>query len=353
MKSYPKVAIIELTNRCNLSCIFCPHSSDDFAATDMPAELISKLEPMLPYLDEVGIFGLGETFLAKTWREFFVKIKSHRAMTRIFTSGTMLSDDDIELLIKHGLDNLTFSIDTTDAEQYKALRPHGQLDTVLKNIDRLNERKAAHKTDKPALWLNAVLFNGNSSQMPKLVELARDKAMDRVDIVDLFEYSPFTAPFGFPSESDAHVAENISHASNLASRYGIAFSAPRRFDWIKNAGSWHKMLNYFRIMRYRLINSANRLEQFYILFQRMTRRFNNRILFEYRHRRAFCTDPFSMVVITCKGEVLPCCYPHAPTMGSLSESSLDEIWQGQAFENLRLRLQRGEPPTVCRQCKKD
>jgi len=51
LSSYPLVAKIEVTNRCNLACTMCAMSYDRTTArTDLSMDNFSKLEPIFPYL---------------------------------------------------------------------------------------------------------------------------------------------------------------------------------------------------------------------------------------------------------------------------------------------------------------
>jgi MoaA/NifB/PqqE/SkfB family radical SAM enzyme len=59
-----------------------------------------------------------------------------------------------------------------------------------------------------------------------------------------------------------------------------------------------------------------------------------------------CVFPWNWAVITNQGEVLPCSHG-AGAVGHLRDSSLDEIWNGPAIQDLRAALLRGEVPALC------
>ncbi len=62
-----------------------------------------------------------------------------------------------------------------------------------------------------------------------------------------------------------------------------------------------------------------------------------------------CTRPFSDAIIMLDGSVYPCCFG-APPLGFLQCQSFDEIWNGEAWRELRRGLTEGDPPAYCRKC---
>lgn len=52
-----------------------------------------------------------------------------------------------------------------------------------------------------------------------------------------------------------------------------------------------------------------------------------------------CPQPFYMMCVTAKGDILPCCSYYDPTrLGNLSEASLRSIWQGEGLRFFRKML---------------
>ena len=65
--AYPTNGMIELGNQCNLHCIMCPREFQYGKEMDkgyMPLERAKQIiDEMYPYLDSIGLTGLGETML--------------------------------------------------------------------------------------------------------------------------------------------------------------------------------------------------------------------------------------------------------------------------------------------------
>ena len=63
-----------------------------------------------------------------------------------------------------------------------------------------------------------------------------------------------------------------------------------------------------------------------------------------------CRDPYTLCGVGTDLEVSPCCYPGL-TMGNLKDHSMDEIWNGEAYTDLRRCLAEGNPK-YCMKCGK-
>ena len=67
--AYPSTIMIEVTNHCNLKCITCAREylfGDQMDKGFMEFEKLKKIvDEAYPYIDSIGLTGLGETFLYK------------------------------------------------------------------------------------------------------------------------------------------------------------------------------------------------------------------------------------------------------------------------------------------------
>jgi len=62
-----------------------------------------------------------------------------------------------------------------------------------------------------------------------------------------------------------------------------------------------------------------------------------------------CMAPFGALSIAADGQVSPCCQ-YSGNIGTLRESSLASIWQGDALEALRAEMRAGAQPKACWKC---
>jgi len=149
---HPKYIEIEITNECNLSCVFCPRSKMQRKAEHMDLELYKKIIINLTeqYNDIVISFTLmGEPLLHPQFMEIVEEtINNKNILTLIIeTNGVLLNDDLIKKLSSYPPEKLilVFGIDSLKKETYNKLRRSDKKDyfeRVRKNVlDFINFNK--------------------------------------------------------------------------------------------------------------------------------------------------------------------------------------------------------------------
>lgn len=139
----PKSLTIELTNRCNLKCIMCPHPKMvDLKVKDMDFELFKKI------VDEINQFGdknscfnpvgLGEPLMYAQLHEAleYIKKKCPGAPINLNTNATLLNEEKAKMLCKllGGGDRVLISLNTGSSDTYEWLTGKDKFDQVVKNI---------------------------------------------------------------------------------------------------------------------------------------------------------------------------------------------------------------------------
>ena len=89
---YPKIAVLELTNKCNLKCQMCDIWQDS-KKIELSLNFIQKL-PSAPIFKEINYYSLsgGEPFLMKNLNQYLIEIHKikHNAGINISTNGSLL-----------------------------------------------------------------------------------------------------------------------------------------------------------------------------------------------------------------------------------------------------------------------
>ena len=132
---------IELTNKCNFRCSYCPHStrghqpSHDVNAFDRPQGFMSQetfdlcLAGADRYADALSFSFFGEQMLHPRFSALIGSIprdRSYRLVTN--TNGSLLTARNLEALKRFDL--VRFSLDSIDSESFERLRPGGAILTV-------------------------------------------------------------------------------------------------------------------------------------------------------------------------------------------------------------------------------
>lgn len=147
---FPNRITVEITNRCNVSCSFCPRQTVDMELGDMDFQLYKKIideaSEHLPV--KLVIFFRGEPLLYERLGEA-IKYAKDRGIGPIqFTSNALALDDEkASMLIATQVDFVSFSLDTLDAELYKNSRRFGNLNISMNNVINFSEKCKKMKSE--------------------------------------------------------------------------------------------------------------------------------------------------------------------------------------------------------------
>src|SRR5437762_9437622 len=88
--AFPSSIMLEVTNNCNLGCITCPREYDFGKAMDKGTIQFEKMAKVIdevaPYIDSIGLTGLGETLLYKKLEQTLRYIKEKNKGIQTFIS---------------------------------------------------------------------------------------------------------------------------------------------------------------------------------------------------------------------------------------------------------------------------
>ncbi len=185
-KIYPERIYLNLTNRCNLYCVMCSHTSkdyknktyDDALPFSTTLEDIKRLFEGGNFPDELRQKPIefcsfsGETFLNVNIYEIFRYIKEELPCSRIAvtSNGTIppVRDD----IVKY-IDKLAFSVDGSTKETYEAIRTPASFEKAKAAMARWYEAKLKHESEI-SFGFNVCLSGLNIRELPGIVRLAHE-----------------------------------------------------------------------------------------------------------------------------------------------------------------------------------
>jgi MoaA/NifB/PqqE/SkfB family radical SAM enzyme len=144
---------MDITSRCNIRCVMCYHSFDQFAHSKAVLFPVESFDPMagalLPRAHTLTL-SLGSE---PTTSPHFVPILRSAARYCVpnltfFTNGTLLNDTTIAAIIESNVTEICLSIDGATAATYEAIRRGASFDQVIGNVRRLIAARAAR--DRPS-----------------------------------------------------------------------------------------------------------------------------------------------------------------------------------------------------------
>ncbi|WP_147818802.1 radical SAM/SPASM domain-containing protein [Salidesulfovibrio onnuriiensis] len=134
---FPTRVTLELTNRCNLNCTFCPRcymeKERGFLDTALAKELLNEMAGHAPVA--FVPFFRGESLLHPQWFEI-LSLAQEKAVGEIqfTTNASLLSSENIERILDLDLAFISFSLDTRDPELYNASRRGADFEKTMQNV---------------------------------------------------------------------------------------------------------------------------------------------------------------------------------------------------------------------------
>ncbi|MCX8172049.1 MAG: GTP 3',8-cyclase MoaA [Archaeoglobaceae archaeon] len=175
---------VAVTNRCNLSCIYCHREGEDNPGKEMSCEKIAEISKAFYELGvrKVKLTG-GEPLLRKDICEIISMMPDFEEIS-LTTNGTLLKDLAFDLK-ESGLDRVNVSLDTLNPRIFRFITG-GDIEKVLEGIN------SAVEANLTPVKLNMVLMKGlNDSEVFNMLKFANSFNKQRVNVIlQLIELIP-------------------------------------------------------------------------------------------------------------------------------------------------------------------
>lgn len=321
-KASPYVIDLNPTDLCNLNCKSCWQRSSEFENLDSSYQLSEeRLKELVKQGIEMGvdkfrITGGGEPLMRKEIiLELMKMIKRNGREGTITTNGTLLEEGDLDLMMKMGWDNITFSLDGPDKKTNDFLRGDGSFNSIKKSLEYLKEEK--NEDENPSLKFNTVISNRNYDKFPEMIELAREYGVEAVSFETLTVHSETGKKLKLDEEEKEEMLNIIPEAKEKSRKYGIE----------TNVGRLRK--NYFE--------NANEMTE--VLSERGEDDFTE----------IACYEPWYHLVVKVDGSAQPCCVYNSKEE-NVKDKDLEEIWYGDFFKEVRQRIREKNFSEYCEIC---
>lgn len=300
---------MDVTNRCNLRCIMCPNSLEQFYNTKhapMSLELFEKIaKQIFPKTRFIDFSNLFEPFMAPNFLDYLrITRKYCPGHISIPTNGMLMNEKIVEEMINEDLaDELQFSIDGTTAKTYNSIRQNADFDTIVSILDKINKEKKAHNKKTPKLRVNYTLLERN--------------------IDDLNGVYDFVKKYGIE-------VLQLRHA-----RLGRDFS-----NLFNESVFYHK--EHFDTVLKKVIKQFSKDKSV---------TFIHPVLFEDKHSfitdKSGCAYAWTHFSILASGDIKIC---NVGIIGNLEKQSFKEILNSDRVKQIRRDLLKGKEDIVCSNC---
>ena len=183
-----EMVFLELTSRCNLRCVYCAVSQPTYHGIDLP---LKGFDNFLGQMRERGVRvvvmnGHGESTIIKDWDVYADRLADAGIRLHMTTNmAKRLTGPEVAVLSR--FERILVSLDTVDPQLFKRLRRGANLDTILANVDQV-QQFAAGRRRAPQMTISCTVGDLSAPAIPGLVDafLARNVLTFRFG--DLAEY---------------------------------------------------------------------------------------------------------------------------------------------------------------------
>ncbi len=288
----PFTVSFEPTTACNLRCPECPSGLRQFTRPtgNLKADFFRRtLDDIADRLLYLIFYFQGEPYINPGFLDMVKEASDRGVYTITSTNGHFLNDANARRTIESGLDRLIISVDGTTQEVYQQYRKEGKLETVLQGARNLVRWKKELKSATPHLIFQFLVVKPNEHQMGEVVRLAAEIGIDEVKF-------------------------------KSAQLYDYVHGNPLMPEQEKYARYYKKSDGTYGL--------KNKLQN-------------------------HCWKLWHSCVITWDGLVAPCCFDKDVThrLGDVKTNTLDEVWDGAAYDDFRTKLLKGRAEIdICQNC---
>ncbi len=319
--------LIELTNKCNFHCTFCPSDSQKRALGFMDLELVKQLYEEISYkkiASSVHLHLMGEPTLHPDLIEILKFGSSKKVKTDLTTNISTLGARNVSKILDALYGKITASHMSPTEDTYHVRGAVGiSWERYIGNLRLLvreyMKRLAEGNATKNTIDIRVMVTQNTASNVSIIgsSKEAGDILKEWNNFVAEVECQLGMAPFERKDHNDDDlVRENKYSKTSYSLQQGIKLTFWRAFTFANTRVS----------------------DDFDLKATRET---------------SYCSHPFTQVGVLWNGDVTLCCLDHDGQLkvGSVLDSSIETVIQSEAAQKLRASMLGDYPlPSICQTC---
>ncbi len=316
---YLRSAKLKLTARCNLKCEMCR-----FGRGWAPPELDEATFARI--LDELAGFGCrkvhfsgGEVMVRSDFERLAARARSLGMKVTLTSNLTLLTKDRARALMRARPSSISTSLDAARPGLHDRIRGiPGSFRRTVRALERLG-RERERRALRTALRVNFTMMRRNFREYPALVDLARE--LGAADVVPM-------------PVDDGHGASTLRLSKRRIEEYAAEI-APRVLEARQRAG---------------MSTAEHLVHPFGVTPAEHREAAAGRYAGGY-YRKHACYAPWLHLFVAWDGKAYLCCMTDGKIepLGDLSVQSVEQVFTGERFRDLRARMQR-ERLAECHRC---
>lgn len=137
---FPQNMLLEVTNICNHSCLFCANSKMTRKKGMINQKLAKRIldEAYQNGTRDVGFYATGEPLVNPDLETYIQYAKDlGYEYTYLTTNGALFTQERMKKVIEAGIDSIKFSINASTADEYKMIHGNDDFEKVIDNLKLL------------------------------------------------------------------------------------------------------------------------------------------------------------------------------------------------------------------------
>ncbi len=180
LPEFPFLVDIELTNHCNLKCVFCGQMVMSRKKGFIHEDIFKKVvDECGKYSAPIRLIRFGEPFLHSKIIDFCKYIKSKKLPLHITNNGLIVKESELEAIVDLEVDSIIFSFQGATKEEYEFMRDNNQYNKLKRNILRLVEIRG--KREKPFIHISSTMTDDTEGEIKKFIDYW-SSIVDSVDV---------------------------------------------------------------------------------------------------------------------------------------------------------------------------
>lgn len=393
LRNMPQWISFQTTFVCNLRCPHCQtHGTEKLREVynskrmDMPTELLKKAgNETLPWVNAYCLSLSGEPLLTPDVLNIISQFSSFNAKLDLTTNGMLLTADMLEKILPF-LGRVCFSIDGATKGTYERNRLGARYEKFVTNVKLVTRVIEITGIKDIEVSLAYVVMGNNIRELPELIMLAHFLGVKIVYGFFLIVHPENNIANEDVTLHKALYNAYLEKAMKLAHKHGIAISFPPPFKDVDQKAvddktnrmqeapcidkDIKKLIDVDRIE-----NDANRITPKIKAWRLATEGLQENVvkeclrdadylgelLYLYRDKLKQLAENPSATIKYCdflqrriyvqyNGEVAPCCVLGRPALGNINNNTINEIWNGEQYNDFRLKFYSADPYECCRGC---
>lgn len=301
LTAYPAKMIVQTTDACNLSCIFCQIPKEKKGSHMDKGCFDSLVEEVFPTLVEMHPSNIGEPLMWPLFRHMCERMEEFGVLLDLTTNGTLLEGKNLDAIESIARD-VKVSFDGAKKETFESIRDGAGFERICDNVRQLAD--SIGKKNHRCISLQMTLMKSNFRELPDLVRLAPSLGASKVKAYHLFSFHPEldkeSLMFHMP-EYEVVLKESIKASKEVGIELELAEPPVRGQE-------------------------------------------------EFHLKQKLCHLPWYESWVDIDGSIYPCHSNAGIDVGNIRESRFFDIWNGQFYRQIRRSIGEGYPVWNCSGC---